>query len=295
MFVKKFEENFRFYVNYRDLNVIIVKNRYFLLLISKNLNRLNRVKIFVKFNIIVVFNRFKIKKNDEFLIAFRTRFELFEYLIVSFELCDDLVSFQSYINDALREYLNNFCIAYLDNILIYNDNKVEHEIHVKRVLTKLREVDLQINIIKCVFHVIEISYLKLIIIIKDVKMNFAKINVIIEWFTFINVKNVQSFLNFVNFYRKFIYNYNKLIFSLTRLIKKKRFISMILEMSNNIRKLEESFHFRCHLSSLQFWSQNRCWNRCFKLCVWKHIISIRRKWRISFCCLLLEKTQLNRV
>ena len=180
LFVKKFKGNFRFCVNYRDLNVIIVKNRYLLFLILKILNRLSRVIIFIKFNIIVVFNKFKIKKDNEFLIAFRTRFELFEYLIMSFELCNDLVSFQSYINDALREYSNNFCIAYLDDILIYNDNEIEHEIHVKRVLMKLREVDLQVNIIKCVFNVIEISYLKLIIIIKDVKMNFAKVNVIIE-------------------------------------------------------------------------------------------------------------------
>ena len=152
------------------MNVIIVKNRYFLLLIFKILNRLNRVKIFIKLDIIVAFNKLKIKENNEFLIAFRTRFELFEYLIMFFELCNDLASFQSYINDALREYLNNFYIAYLDDILIYNDNEVEHEIHVKRVLTKLRDIDLQINVIKCVFHVIEISYLKLIIIIKDVMM-----------------------------------------------------------------------------------------------------------------------------
>ena len=153
------------------------------------------------------------------MIAFRTRFELFEYLVMFFELCNDLVSFQSYINDALREYLNDFCIAYFDDILIYNDNKIEYEIHIKRVLTKLYEINLWINIIKYVFHVIEISYSKLIIIIKNIKMNFVKINVIVEWFFLINVKNVQSFLNFVNFYRKLIYNYNRLIFSLTRLIK----------------------------------------------------------------------------
>ena len=194
-------------------------------MISKVLNRLSRIKIFIKFDIIVAFDKLKIKENDEFLIAFRIRFELFEYLIMLFELCNDFVSFQSYINDALQKYLNNFCIAYLDDILIYNDNEIEHEIYVKRVLTKLREVDLQINIIKCVFHVIEISYLKLIIIIKNIKMNFVKVNVIVKWFFLINVKNVQSFLSFVNFYRKFIYNYKRLIFSLTRLIKKTFFSS----------------------------------------------------------------------
>ena len=62
LFVKKFKENSRFCVKYRDLNVIIVKNWYFLLLISKILNRLSRVKIFIKFNIIVAFNKLKIKK-----------------------------------------------------------------------------------------------------------------------------------------------------------------------------------------------------------------------------------------
>ena len=80
----------------------------------------------------------------------------------------------------LLKYLKNFYIAYLVDILIYNDNKIEHEIYIKRVLIKLREIDLQINIIKCVFHVIEILYLKLIIIIKNIKINFIKVNVIVE-------------------------------------------------------------------------------------------------------------------
>ena len=220
LFVKKLEEELRFCVNYRDLNVIIVKNRYSLSLISEILNRLSHVKIFTKLNIIFVFNRLRIKKEDETLTIFRTRFDLFEYLIMLFDLCNEFVSFQEYINDILREHLNKFCIAYLNDILIYSDNELEHKFQVKLVLQKLRKVDLQVNIIKCEFHVSQVSYLELIIIIEEIKMNSIKIVIIINWSTLINVKNVQSFLEFANFYRRFIYDYSKIVVLLIRLFKK---------------------------------------------------------------------------
>ena len=187
---KNSKKKFRFCVNYRDLNVVIVKNRYFLFLIFETLNRLNRVKIFIKLNIIIVFNRFRIREENETFIAFRTRFELFEYLIMLFDLCNEFAFFQNYINDTFHEYLDNFCIAYLDDILIYNDNETKHELHVRHILQKFREVNSQINIIKCVFHVQKVFYLKLIIIIEKIKMNLVKINVIINWFNLVNVKDV---------------------------------------------------------------------------------------------------------
>ena len=187
------------------------------------MNRLNRVKIFIKLNIIIVFNRFRIREENETLIAFRTRFELFEYLIIFFDLCNEFAFFQNYINDTFHEYLDNFCIAYLDHILIYNDNEAKHELHVRHVLQKFREVDLQINIIKCAFHVKKVFYLRLIIMIEEIKTNLVKIDVIINWFNLVNMKDVQSFLEFANFYRRFIYDYSKLVVSLTRLIKKNIF------------------------------------------------------------------------
>jgi hypothetical protein len=137
MFVKKLEERLRFCVDYRDLNVITIKNRYSLSLIVEILNRLSRVKIFTKIDIIAAFNHLRIKKEDEELIAFRTRFDFFEFLILSFDLCNKSVSFQHYINDTLREYLDDFCTIYLNDILIYSDNELEHETHVKKILLRL--------------------------------------------------------------------------------------------------------------------------------------------------------------
>ena len=123
-------------------------------LIFEIFNCFNRVKIFIKLNIIVTFNKIRIRKRNKFLIAFCIRFELFEYLVMFFDLCNELISFQNYINNIFREYFNDFCITYLNNILIYSDNEIEHKIHVNRVLKKLFVTNLQIDIIKYVFYVI---------------------------------------------------------------------------------------------------------------------------------------------
>ena len=146
-----------------------------------------------------------------------------------FGLCNGPASFQNYINDTLQEYLNNFCTVYLDDILIYSEIKAEHEIHVKRVLQKLCEADLQADITKCTFHIKKVPYLELIIIIKEIKMNSVKVSTIVKWLTLMNIKDVQSFLSFANFYWRFIYGYSKLASSLICLIKKNVLFEWITE------------------------------------------------------------------
>ena len=220
LFVKKPGGGLRFCVDYRGLNALTVKNRYPLPLISETLNRLSRAKIFTKLDIISAFNRLRIREGDEELTAFRTRFGLFEYLVMPFGLCNGPASFQHYINDTLREYLDDICTAYLDDILIYSDIELEHEIHVKRILAKLREAGLQADITKCDFHVKEVTYLGLIVTTKGVKMDPKKVDTVVNWPQPANVKDIQSFLGFANFYRRFIYGFSKLASPLTALTKK---------------------------------------------------------------------------
>ncbi len=248
LFIKKFEEELCFCVNYWDLNTITVKNQYSLSLISETLNHLSWAKIFIKLNIISAFNWLWIKEEDEVFIVFRTQFELFKYLVMLFNLCNESVLFQEYINNTLCKHLNKFYTAYLNDILIYFDNKLEHKIHVKLILRKLREADLQMNIIKCKFHVTQVSYLELIIIIEEIKMNSFKINIIVNWLILINVKDVQSFLDFANFYIRFIYDYSRITISLTRLIRKDVlfFWSQKCQIAFNILKKVFTFKIILH-------------------------------------------------
>jgi len=70
-----------------------------------------------------------------------------------FDLYNKFILFQKYINNIFREFLDKFCITYLNNILIYNNNKLEYKIYIKLIFRKLRETNLQANIIKCKFYV----------------------------------------------------------------------------------------------------------------------------------------------
>ena len=158
-----------------------------------------------------------------------------------FGLCNGPASFQNYINDTLQEYLDYFCIMYLDDILIYSEIEAEHEIYVKRVLQKLHKADLQADIIKCAFQIKEISYLELIIITEEIKMNSAKVSIIVEWLTLMNIKDIQSFLSFTNFYQRFIYDYSKLASLLICLIKKDVLFEWITECQSAFNALKKAF------------------------------------------------------
>jgi len=226
------------------LNAITVKNQYSLSLISEMLNHLSWAKIFIKLNIISAFNRLWIKEEDKVIIVFCTQFELFKYLVMLFNLCNESILFQKYINNILCKHLNKFCTAYLNDILIYFNNKLEHKIHVKLILWKLQEANLQMNIIKCEFHVTQVLYLELIIIIEEIKMNSSKINIIVNWFILINVKNVQSFLDFANFNRRFIYDYSRIAISLTCLIRKDVFFVWIQKCQIAFNILKKVFTFK---------------------------------------------------
>ena len=116
------------------------------------------------------------------------------------------------------------------------------------MLFKLKKTNLYLNIDKCEFHVTTIKYLNLIIIIEDIQMNFDKIKVILKWKISKTIKNVQAFLSFVNFYRRFIHKYFNLAQSLTVLIKqenKEKSLSWILDESKNkvFQKLKQTFAF----------------------------------------------------
>ena len=82
------------------------------------------------------------------------------------------------MNDVLFDYLDDFCTAYLDDILIYSDNELEHEEHVTKVLERLRKAGLQADIKKCEFSVIRTKYLGFIISTNGIEVDPEKVEVI---------------------------------------------------------------------------------------------------------------------
>jgi hypothetical protein len=122
-------------------------------LIDKTLAQIRRAKLFTKLDIKQAFYQIKIYPNSKELTTFRTWFKAYKYKVLPFRLTNSPVIYQQYINNVLFNYLDDFCIAYLDNILIYLNNKLKHKQHVKKVLERLRYTSLQINLKKYEFHV----------------------------------------------------------------------------------------------------------------------------------------------
>ena len=138
-----------------------------------------------------------------------------------FSLCNAPSTFQSYINKALQDILDDFCTAYLDDVLIYSETLEQHHLHVEMVLERLHKARLFADIDKSEFDQKEVKYLGMIIGVDGLKMDPVKIKTILEWSTPKTVKEVLSFLGFANFYRRFIEKFSKLALPLTELTKTK--------------------------------------------------------------------------
>ena len=153
LFVKKPSRGIQFYVDYRRLNAITKKDRYPIPLIEETLAQLEGAKYFTKIDIRQAFYRIRMSEDSEELTTFLTRFGAFKYLVMPFGLCNGLASWQHLINDTLFDFLHRFVQAYLDDIFIYSKMLKDHRSHVRQVLERLQEVEIQANVDNCKFHV----------------------------------------------------------------------------------------------------------------------------------------------
>ena len=202
LFIKKLKRGLQFCMNYKTLNIIMKKDHYSLLLIHETLNQISKTKWFIKLNVFTTFYKLWITKRQKWLTAFKTHYELFKWLITSFNIANAFSTFQQYINWVLYQYLNDFCSAYLNNVLIFiNEIWFKHYEYINKMLNCLDKAGLFLNIKKCEFEVIKIKYFRFIVNTRvSIQMDSEKVKAITEWQFFTTVKDVWSFLNFMNFY-----------------------------------------------------------------------------------------------
>ncbi|QRW17323.1 Retrotransposable element Tf2 protein [Rhizoctonia solani] len=170
------------------LRIMTKKNAYPLPLPQNLIEKLQGAKIFSKFDLRAGYNLVQIKEGDEWKTAFKTKYGLFEYLVMPFGLTNAPAAFQDMMNKIFRDLLD--------------DN------------------DLFCNIEKCHFHVKKIDYLGFIISEFGIEVDQSKVTDALNWSTPKNVKNIQEFLGFVNFYRRFIPNFGNMAQPLYNLLKK---------------------------------------------------------------------------
>ncbi|KPM33905.1 hypothetical protein AK830_g12666, partial [Neonectria ditissima] len=253
LFVPKKDGGIRICVDYRGLNAITIKNRYPLPLISDLIDRLAGAKWISKIDIRDAYHRIRIKPEDQWKTAFRTRYGHFEYTVMPFGLTNAPATFQAYIHRALAGLLDTHCIAYLDDILVYSQTREQHTKDVKEVLQRLRDFQLYAKLSKCAFYQKEVEFLGYIVGQDGLKMEPSKVRAIAEWPPLKSVKEIQVFQGFCNFYRKFIPKYSSITAPLTALLKnnkRQEEFDLGAEGEEAFQKLKEAF---CSATILRHW------------------------------------------
>jgi hypothetical protein len=204
IFVPKKDGTQRMCMDYCSLNKVTIKNKYPLPRIDDMFDQLKGACVFSKIDLRSGYHQLKIQASDIPKIAFITRYGLYEYTIMSFELTNAPAYFMHPMNKVFMEYLDKFVVVFIDDILIFSKNEEEHDRYLRLVLLKLRENQLYAKLNKCEFWLKEVSFLGHIISEGGISVDPSKIKDILSWNTPQNVSDIRNFLGLAGYYRRFI-------------------------------------------------------------------------------------------
>ncbi|KAK3506401.1 hypothetical protein QTP70_016614, partial [Hemibagrus guttatus] len=220
-FLAKKDGGLRPCIDYRALNKITVKFRYPLPLVPVALERLRGATVFSKLDLRSAYNLIRIREGDEWKTAFVTPTGHYEYLVMPYGLANAPSVFQDFMHEVLRDFLHRFVLVYIDDILIYSRSMADHQRHVMEVLRRLRSHHLFLKAEKCLFHQPSVQFLGYVIDRSGVRMDETKVAAVRDWPRPTSVKELQRFLGFANFYRRFIRGYSSVTSPLTNLLRNK--------------------------------------------------------------------------
>ena len=159
LLVKKKDGSFRMCVDYRALNKLTIKHRYPMSRIDDLLDALHGAIVFSKIDLKSGYHQIRVKEEDVYKTAFRTRFGQYEYLVMPFGLTNAPAIFMMLMNDVLRPFMGQFVVDFIDDVLVYSKSLQEHEPHLFTVFQALRDIKLYANSDKTCLCLNEIDYL----------------------------------------------------------------------------------------------------------------------------------------
>jgi hypothetical protein len=175
IFVPKKVGTQRMCVDYHSINEVTIKNKYPLPRIDDLFDQLKGASVFSKFDLRPGYHQLKIRASDIPKTTFITRYDLYEYTVMSFGLTNAPTYFMYLMNKVFMEYLDKFVVVFIDDILILSKAKDEHDKHLCMVLQKLREIQLYAKLNKCEFGLKEVSFHGHIISEGGISVNPSKV------------------------------------------------------------------------------------------------------------------------
>lgn len=218
LFAPKKDGKLRFCVDYRVLNKQTVRNYFPIPHTDVLIDKTRGSKVFSLIDLWSAYHQIRVHNPDIPKTAFVTPLGHFEYLVVPFGLSNAPSTFQTLMNSLLGPL--PFVSVYLDDILIFSQTKEEHTEHLRKVLRILSEHKLHAKSSKCFFFQESVEFLGHVLDANGVQPAPGKLQAIRDWPVPTNLRNLQSFLGFVNYYRRFIPLFAKVAQPLNALMKK---------------------------------------------------------------------------
>ena len=221
-YISKKDGSLQLVQDYRKLNQVTIKDKTPLPLIGEVIDKLKEAKYFNKLDLIWGYNNVQIKEGDKWKAAFLMNKGLFEPRVMYFGLCNSPGTFQRMMNSIFQELLHEGMLAnYMDNFIILARTIEELEERTIQFLKIAEKHNLCFKRLKCNFNMEEIPILGVIVGRGQVKIEQEKIKTVKEWKTPTKIKDIESFLGFANFYRRFIHNFSHTARPLNKLKGKK--------------------------------------------------------------------------
>jgi hypothetical protein len=204
----------------RPLNAVTIKNKYPLPRIDILFDQLAGAKVFSKIDLRSDYHQIKISSSDIPKIAFSTRYGLYEYLVMSFDLTNAPTYFMYLMNSVFKQELDKFVVVFIDDILIYSKNPEDHRNHLRIVLQRLRDHHLYAKFFKCEFWLDIIKFLGHTISSNGISVDPSKVQEVMDWKPPTSVHQILSFLGLAGYYHHFISDFSRIAKSMTELLKK---------------------------------------------------------------------------
>nr|ABG66286.1 retrotransposon protein, putative, Ty3-gypsy subclass [Oryza sativa Japonica Group] len=222
LLVKKKDGSERMVIDYRALNEVTIKNKYPLPRIDDLFDQLKGARVFSKIDLRSGYHQLKIRSEDIPKTAFSTRYGLYEFTVMSFGLTNAPAFFMNLMNKIFMEYLDQFVVVFINDILIYSKNEEEHAEHLRLIMEKLRDHQLFAKFSKYEFWLDRVAFLGHVISPNGVEVDPSKVEAVLAWNPPKNVSEIRSFLGLAGYYRRFIEGFSKLARPMTELLKKEK-------------------------------------------------------------------------
>ena len=218
--VPKKDGSTRFCIDYRKLNTVTKKDAYPLPRIDQTMDALANAKLFSSIDLISGYWQIELDPSDKEKSAFTTSCGLYEFNVMPFGLCGAPSTFQRLMETVLAGLQWEICLVYLDDVIIFSDTFEEHLLRLEGVFTRIREAGLKLKPNKCQFLKPKIHCLGHVISQQGVEPDERKVKAVKDWPTPMNSVELQQFLGFATYYRRFVNRFADIAAPLYKLTQK---------------------------------------------------------------------------